>query len=162
MKLAFNMKTHNILSIDKFKNNIGTNCRVMGIDPGVKNIGIAICDENQKIATPFMTLEKNKFVNLLREINTIINENSIKGIVVGNPINMDGTIGKSSQSAIDFSKNLSKNITIPIAMWDERLSSEAAFKITKELTSNTSNKVKKIDKNAAAFMLQGAIDFLSN
>ena len=68
MKLAFNMKTHNILSIDKFKNNIGTNCRIMGIDPGVKNIGIAICDENQKIATPFMTLEKNKFVNLLREI----------------------------------------------------------------------------------------------
>ena len=162
MKLAFNMKTHNILSIDKFKNNIGTNCRIMGIDPGVKNIGIAICDENQKIATPFMTLEKNKFVNLLRKINTIINENNIKGIVVGNPINMDGTIGKSSQSAIDFSKNLSKNITIPIAMWDERLSSEAAFKITKELTSNTSNKIKKIDKNAAAFMLQGAIDFLSN
>jgi len=134
----------------------------MGIDPGDKNIGIAICDENQKIATPFMTLEKNKFVNLLRKINTIINENNIKGIVVGNPINMDGTIGKSSQSAIDFSKNLSKNITIPIAMWDERLSSEAAFKITKELTSNTSNKIKKIDKNAAAFMLQGAIDFLSN
>ena len=162
MKLAFNMKTHNILSIGKFKNNIGTNCRIMGIDPGDKNIGIAICDENQKIATPFMTLEKNKFVNLLRKINTIINENNIKGIVVGNPINMDGTIGKSSQSAIDFSKNLSKNITIPIAMWDERLSSEAAFKITKELTSNTSNKIKKIDKNAAAFMLQGAIDFLSN
>ena len=162
MKLAFNMKTHNILSIEEFKNNIGTNCRIMGIDPGGKNVGIAISDENQKVATPFVTLEKNKFANLLMEINTIINENSIKGIVVGNPINMDGTTGKSSQSATDFSKNLSKNITIPITMWDERLSSEAAFKLTKELTSNTSNKVKKIDKNAAAFILQGAIDFLSN
>ena len=75
---------------------------------------------------------------------------------------MDGTIGKSSQSASDFSKNLSKNITIPITMWDERLSSEAAFKITKELGTNTSNKVKNLDKNAAAFILQGAIDFLSN
>jgi len=156
------MKTHNILSIDEFKTIIGTNCRIMGIDPGQKNIGIAICDENQKIATPFITIKKNNLDNFLREINIIISENSIKGIVVGNPINMDGSIGKSSQSATDFTKNLSKNITIPITMWDERLSSEAAFKITSKLGSNTSNKVKKIDKNAAAFILQGAIDFLSN
>ena len=156
------MKTHNILSIDEFKTIIGTNCRIMGIDPGQKNIGIAICDENQKIATPFITIKKNSLDNLLREIGTIISENSIKGIVVGNPINMDGSIGKSSQSATDFTKNLSKNIKIPITMWDERLSSEGVFTITSKLSSNTSNKVKKIDKNAAAFILQGAIDFLSN
>ena len=88
--------------------------------------------------------------------------NDIKGIIVGNPINMDGTSGKSSQSANDFAKNLSKNITIPITMWDERFSSEGAFKITKELGTNVTNRVKKLDKNAAAFMLQGAIDYLSN
>ena len=75
---------------------------------------------------------------------------------------MDGSLGKSSQSANDFAKNLSKNITIPITMWDERLSSSAAFKITNELSTNTSNKIKNLDKNAAAFILQGAIDFLSN
>ena len=156
------MKTHNILSIHQFKTNIGTNCRIIGIDPGNRNIGVAICDENQKVATPLKTIKRNKFDEVAKEINEIIKENEIKGVIVGNPINMDGSNGKSSQSASDFSKNLSKNITIPITMWDERLSSEAAFKITKELTSNTSNKVKKIDKNAAAFMLQGAIDFLSN
>ena len=107
-------------------------------------------------------LQKNKLGVLIKQINQIIKENDIKGIIIGNPINMDGTSGKSSQSASDFAKNLSKNITIPIAMWDERLSSEGSFKITKELGTNVSNRVNKLDKNAAAFILQGAIDYLSN
>ena len=156
------MKTHNILSIKEFKTNIGTNCRIMGIDPGKKNIGIAICDENQKVATPIMTIKRNKFDKVIKEISVLISENNIKGMVIGNPINMDGSIGKSSQSASDFSKNLSKNITIPITMWDERLSSEGSFKITKELGSNPSSLIKNLDKNSAAFILQGFIDFLSN
>jgi putative Holliday junction resolvase len=75
---------------------------------------------------------------------------------------MDGSKGKSSQSAADFSKNLSKNIIIPVTMWDERPSSEGAFKITSKLSTNVSNKVRNLDKNAAAFILQGAIDFLTN
>jgi len=156
------MKTYNIFSIDEFKTNIGTNSRLLGIDPGKKNIGIAICDENQAVATPLKIIKKNKFENFIKEIRTIIKENNIKGIIVGNPINMDGSIGKSSQSAKDFSSNLSKDITIPIAMWDERLSSQASFNITKDLGVNTSKRVKNLDKNAAAFMLQGAIDYISN
>ena len=156
------MKTHNILSIEEFKTNIGNNCRLLGIDPGSKNIGIGICDENHVVATPLKIIQKKKFEDLLDEIKIIINENNIKGIVVGNPINMDGSKGKSSQSATDFSKNLSKNIIIPVTMWDERLSSEGAFKITNKLSTNVSNKVRNLDKNAAAFILQGAIDFLSN
>ena len=156
------MKTYNILSIDEFKTNIENNSRLLGIDPGNKYIGFAICDENKKVATPLKVLQKSKFEVLIKQINQIIKENDIKGIIVGNPINMDGTSGKSSQSANDFAKNLSKNITIPIAMWDERLSSEGIFKITKELDTNTSNRISKLDKNAAAFILQGAIDYLSN
>ena len=156
------MKTYNILSIDEFKTNIGNNSRLLGIDPGNKNIGFAICDENKKVATPYKIIKKDKFAILLDEINLLIKENNIKGIVVGNPINMDGSISQSSQSAADFAKNLSKNITLPITMWDERLSSEATFKITKELGTNTTNRVNKLDKNAAAYILQGAIDYLSN
>ena len=156
------MKTYNIVSIDEFKTNIENNSRLLGIDPGNKNIGFAICDENKKVATPLKVLRKNKFDVLIEQINQIIKENEIKGIIIGNPINMDGSSGKSSQSASDFAKNLSKNITIPITMWDERLSSEGSFKITKELGTNTSNRVNKLDKNAAAFILQGAIDYLSN
>jgi len=156
------MKTYNILSIEEFKTNIGTNSRLLGIDPGKKNIGFAICDENKKVATPLKIIKKSKFQSLLKEINHIIDVNNIKGIVIGNPINMDGSIGKSAQSAEDFATILSKNITTPITMWDERLSSEGSFKITKELGTNVSNRVKKLDKNAAAFILQGAIDYLSN
>ena len=155
------MKTHNIFSIKDFKYNTGTNSRLLGVDHGNKNIGIAICDENQMVATPFKIIKKTKFAKFLNEINQIISENSIKGIVVGKPINMDGTLGKSSQSASDFSINLSKNITIPISMWDERLSSEGSFKITEKLGTNSSNRAKKLDKNAAAFILQGVIDFMS-
>ena len=156
------MKTYNILSIDEFKTNIGNNSRLLGIDPGNKNIGFAICDENKKVATPFKIVQKKKFRVLVDEISKIIKENQIKGIVIGNPINMDGTTGKSSQSATDFAKQLSINVTIPIAMWDERLSSEGSFKITKELGTNVTNRINKLDKNAAAFILQGAIDYLSN
>ena len=156
------MKTYNILSIDEFKTIIGNNSRLLGIDHGNKNLGFAICDENKKVATPLKILQKSKFDLLMKEIIQIIKENDIKGVVIGNPINMDGTSGKSSQSVLDFAKNLSKNITIPITLWDERLSSEGSFKITKELDTNTSSKIRNLDKNAAAFILQGAIDYLSN
>ena len=156
------MKTYNILTIEEFKNNIDNNSRLLGIDPGKKNIGIAICDENKVVATPLKVIKKNKFQILLKEIQDIIKENNIKGVVIGNPINLDGSLGKSSQSTADFAKNLSKNITIPIVLWDERLSSEGSFKITRNLGTNVTNRIKKLDKNAAAFILQGAIDYLSN
>ena len=155
------MKTYNILSIQEFKTIIGDNSRLLGIDPGKTNVGLAICDENKKVATPMKIIKKKKLVNLLDEINKIINDNHIKGIVIGNPINMDGSVGKSSKSALEFAKNLSKNITIPIVLWDERLSSAGAFKITSFLGDNVTNRVKNLDKNAAAFILQGAIDYLN-
>ena len=156
------MKTYNILSIDEFKTSIGSNSRLLGIDPGKRNIGFAICDENKKVATPFKIIQKSNLDVLIKEINEIIKENHIKGIVIGNPINMDGSESKSSKSALNFAENLSNNITIPIVMWDERLSSEGSFKITKELGTNVSKRVSKLDMNAAAFILQGAIDYLTN
>jgi putative Holliday junction resolvase len=156
------MKRYNILSIDEFKKNITINSRLLGIDPGKKNIGLAICDENKAVATPFKTLIKNNFESLFKEIDKIIQENEIKGIVIGNPVNIDGSLGRSAQSSMDFAKNLSRNITIPITLWDERLSSEGAFKMTKDLNTNVTNQIKNLDKNSAAFILQGAIDYLTN
>ena len=96
------MKTYNILSLDEFKKNIGKNSRLLGIDSGKKNIGLAICDENTAIAIPLTTIKKNKFEFLIKEINKIIDENRIKGIVIGNPINMDGSLGKSAQISLGF------------------------------------------------------------
>ena len=151
-----------MLDIEEFEKKIDKKSRLIGIDPGKKRIGVAICDENKIIATPYTTIIKNKFSDLLIEINKIISENNIKGIVIGDPINLDGTSSNSSQSAKDLAINLSRNITIPITMWDERLSSEAVFKISKKIGSNSSNRVKKLDENAAAFILQGVIDFFAN
>ena len=162
MKIAFKMKTYNILSIDEFKTNIGNNSRLLGIDPGNKNIGFAICDENKKVATPYKIIKKGKFAILLDEINLLIKENNIKGIVIGNPINMDGSLGRSAQSIKDTSQNIEKNINIPVCLWDERLSTVGAFTLSSQLDINISKRQKKIDENAATFILQGAIDFLNN
>ena len=149
-----------MLDIEEFEKKIDKKSRLLGIDPGKKRVGIAICDENKVVATPYTTIIKNNFLDFLAQINKIISDNNIKGIVIGNPINMDGSPSQSSQSAKDLAINLSKNISIPITMWDERLSSRGAFNLTNDLNVNTSKKISKLDENSAAFILQGALDFL--
>ena len=149
-----------MLDIEDFKKKLEKKSRLMGIDPGGKRIGIAISDENKIVATPYTTIVKNKYSDFVKDLKKIVEDNQIKGIVVGNPLNMDGTTSQSSQSAKDLAINLSKNISKPITMWDERLSSEGAFKLASNLDINTSKKIKKLDENAAAFILQGVLDFL--
>jgi len=151
-----------MITIEEFKKKQSVRSRLIGIDLGTKRIGIAICDEKQKIATPLKTLNKNKLEDLIFELKSIIQENDVKGIIVGNPLNMDGSFGKSSQSARDISENISKNINLPLCMWDERLSTVGAFNLSGQLDINVNKREKKIDQNAAAFILQGAIDFLNN
>tara|TARA_B100001250_G_scaffold396573_1_gene402703 strand:- start:222 stop:677 length:456 start_codon:yes stop_codon:yes gene_type:complete len=151
-----------MITIEEFKKKQLTSSRLIGIDLGAKRIGIAICDKNQKVATPFKTLNNNKLIDLIFELKQIIEENDVRGIIVGNPINMDGSFGKSSQSAHDISENISKNINLPVCMWDERLSTVGAFNLSSQLDVNVNKREKKIDQNAAAFILQGAIDFLNN
>ena len=150
-----------MLNIEEFEKKIDKKSRLLGVDPGKKRIGVAICDENKIVATPYTTIIKNNFSDFLNKINKIISDNDIKGIVIGNPINMDGSPSQSSQSAKDLAINLSKNFTIPITMWDERLSSRGAFNLSNDLNVNTSKKISKLDENSAAFILQGALDFLN-
>ena len=148
-----------MLDIDVFIEKIKKKSRLIGIDPGGKRIGIAISDENKIVATPYTTIIRENYVNLVSQIKKIINENQIDGIVIGNPINMDGSEGPSSQSAKDLAKNLSKDVTENITLWDERLSSQGAFNLSNELAINSSKKIKKLDQNAAQFILQGVLDF---
>ena len=151
-----------MITIDEFKNKLSSGSRLLGIDLGTKRIGIAISDYNQKIATPLQTLDKSKEGKLIDELESIITENDIKGIIIGNPINMDGTYGKSSQSAKDIAINISNKINIPVSLWDERLSTVGAFNLSSELDINVSKRERHIDKFAAAFILQGALDYLQN
>ena len=148
-----------MLDIDLFVRKVNKKSRLIGIDPGGKRIGIAISDENKIVATPYTTLFKENYSKLLPEIKKIFNENQIDGIVVGNPLNMDGSSGPSSQSAKDFAKNLSKDITENITLWDERLSSQGAFNLSDGMPINTSKKRSKLDENSAQFILQGFLDF---
>ena len=150
-----------MLDIEDFKKKLDKKSRLMGIDPGRKRVGIALSDENKIIASPLTTIIKNKYSDFVREIIKIVEENQIKGIVIGNPINMDGTASHSSQSAKDLAINLSKDVTENVTLWDERLSSQGAFNLASDLAINTSKKVDKLDENSAQFILQGALDYLT-
>ena len=102
-----------------------------------------------------------KIEKLISKINDIIVENNIKGIVVGLPLNMDGSEGRSVQSVKDKMKLITEKINIPVVLWDERLSTLGSFNISSQLDINTSKKLKDIDKNSAAFILQGSLDYLN-
>ena len=151
-----------MITIEEFKKKQTSKTRLIGLDLGSKRIGISICDEQQSIATPFKTINRINTSELVNELKEIIRENNIKGIVIGNPINMDGTSGSSAQSVKDISTNISQFIDLPVFLWDERLSTVGAFNLSSQLDVNISKKIKKIDENAAAFILQGAIDYLNN
>ena len=148
-----------MLDIDVFIEKTKKKSRLIGIDPGGKRIGIALSDENKIVATPYTTIIKENYKDLVDQIKKIVEEYDIDGIVIGNPINMDGTEGPSSQSAKDLAKNLSKDITENITLWDERLSSQGAFNLSNDLSINSSKKVKKLDENSAQFILQGILDY---
>ena len=151
-----------MITLEKFKKKHLDKCRLIGLDLGSKRIGVSICDEKQLIATPLKTINKNSLKDLIDELRFIIEENDIKGIIVGNPLNMDGSSGRSAQSVKDTTENIEKNLDIPICLWDERLSTVGAFNLSSQLDINVSKREKKIDENAAAFILQGALDFLNN
>ena len=151
-----------MITLIELKKKQSDKCRLIGLDLGSKRIGVSICEENQLNATPFKTINRSTSIELINELKNIIEENNIKGIVIGNPLNMDGSLGSSAQSVNDTSNNIEKAINLPICLWDERLSTVGAFNLSKQLDINVSKREKKIDENAAAFILQGAIDFLNN
>ena len=151
-----------MITLEEFKKKHSDKCRLIGLDLGSKRIGVSICDDKQLIATPLKTINRNSLKDFVDELRLIIDENDIKGIIIGNPLNMDGSSGRSAQSVKDTTENIEKNLDIPICLWDERLSTVGAFNLSSQLDINVSKREKKIDENAAAFILQGALDYLNN
>ena len=150
-----------MMDITDIKNHINNKSRLIGVDMGTKRVGLSISDENRKIATPLKTINYENIQILTDELKKITDENNVHAIIFGNPINMDGTEGSSSQSVKDKVKLISEKIQIPIFLWDERLSTVGAFNLSSELDINVSKRVKNIDKNAATFILQGVLDFFN-
>ena len=151
-----------MITIEDFKKKQTGPSRLIGLDLGSKRIGVSICDERQSIATPFKTITKSNTNDLILQLKEIITEYGVKGIVIGNPLNMDGSSGRSAQSVNDVSNNIDRAINVDVCLWDERLSTVGAFNLSSQLDVNVSKREKNIDQNAAAFILQGAIDFLNN
>ena len=151
-----------MITIEDLKKKQSETSRLIGLDLGSKRIGVSICDEKQLIATPYKTIHKSKNNELIEELKNIIQDNDIKAIIIGYPLSMDGSAGSSAQSVNDVSKNIDKEIDVDVCLWDERLSTVGAFNLSSQLDVNVSKREKNIDQNAAAFILQGAIDYLNN
>lgn len=134
---------------------------LLGIDHGAKTIGIAISDRTRTVASPLASIRKAKFSRNSEEIGRLAKENSICGLVVGYPLNMDGTVGPSAQSARAFAANLASALGLAALLWDERLSTAAVTRMLIAGDASRRRRAEIVDETAAAYILQGALDRLS-
>ncbi|MCK9993354.1 MAG: putative holliday junction resolvase [Alphaproteobacteria bacterium] len=132
--------------------------RLLGLDTGEKTIGLALSDLGLMIATPMQTIRRGKFAADLQILATIITEQNVGGLILGLPINMDGSEGPRSQSVRQFARNILKQIDLPIVLWDERLSTMAVTRLLIEADTSRARRAELVDKMAAAYILQGALD----
>jgi putative Holliday junction resolvase len=134
--------------------------RLIGLDLGTRTIGVALSDVLQQVATPLETIRRTKFMADAARLQQIIAEHKVAAIVLGLPVNMDGSSGPRVQSTRAFARNLSKLVDIPIAFWDERLSSAAVERMLIDADTSRARRAQLVDKLAAAYILQGALDRL--
>jgi putative holliday junction resolvase len=148
-----------ILTLAELKAALHPKQCVLGIDLGSTTIGMAISDPSMIIASPLETLKRGKFRDDSAKMKALISERNVGGIVLGLPISMDGTEGPRCQSTRDFAANVLKVIDLPIAFWDERLSTAAVQRVLiKEADMTRKRRAQVVDKMAAAYILQGALD----
>ncbi len=142
---------------------VPANQRLLGLDLGSKTIGLAISDSGRAVASPLETLRRKKFTADAEALIALIAERGIGGLVLGLPKNMDGSEGPRAQSTRQFAANLLGKINIPIALWDERLSTAAVERVLiDEADMTRKRRGQVIDKMAAGVILQGFLDYLGN
>jgi putative pre-16S rRNA nuclease len=151
-----------VVDLVNLKAALARNSRLLGLDVGRKTIGLAISDSSLRVASPLSTIRRAKFAADAQEINRIIAERGIGGLVIGLPIAMDGSEGPRCQSVRQFGTNLLGVIDLPVAFWDERFSTIGAERPLREAEMSHRRRADVIDKLAAAYILQGALDRLAN
>ncbi len=134
--------------------------KLLGLDLGTKTIGVAISDGMRYSATPLVTIKRQKFTADADELLRLIADNSAVGIVLGLPLNMDGSEGPRAQSTRAFARNLAQKTSIPIAFWDERLSTAAVTRTLIEADTRRDRRAEVVDKLAASYILQGVLERL--
>jgi putative Holliday junction resolvase len=139
------------------------NQRVLGLDVGSKTIGLALSDVTHMIASPLETIKRTKFSKDLQSLKTLVTNQDVGALIIGLPVSMDGTEGPRCQSTRQFAANVNAALELPIGFWDERLSTVAVQRILVEDVDMTrKRRGEVVDKAAAAYILQGALDFLKN
>ena len=134
--------------------------RLLGLDVGTKTVGLALSDVTRSIATPYHTIRRSKFTEDASRIQEVIETNQVGGLVIGLPFNLDSSEGPRAQSTRAFARNLAARIAVPIAFWDERLSTAAVERHLIEADASRKRRAEVIDRMAAAYILQGALDRL--
>ena len=150
-----------ILDIHELGAALTPRARLLGLDLGTKTIGLAISDSGLSLASPLETIRRAKFTADAEAIRRIVEAHGIGGFVLGLPVNMDGSEGPRCQSTRQFAANLTERIDLPLALWDERLSTAAVQRLlVDEADMSRRKRADVVDKMAAAYILQGALDAL--
>ncbi|WP_230531110.1 Holliday junction resolvase RuvX [Microvirga roseola] len=137
---------------------LGPRARLMGVDLGTKTIGLALSDVERRIATPLETIKRVKFTPDAERIKALVERYDVGGLVIGLPLNMDGTEGPRSQATRAFVRNLKPIVDRPMLFWDERLSTVAVTRTLLDADASRAKRADAVDKMAAAYILQGALD----
>jgi putative Holliday junction resolvase len=149
-----------LLDLPDFTAALPARGALIGVDPGSKRIGAAVSDPDRLIASPVEQIVRTKFTEDAARLATIMDSRAVVAIVIGYPLNMDGTAGPAAQSALAFARNLAGVRDLPILLWDERLSTAAVTRTLIGADASRARRGEVVDKMAAAYMLQGALDRL--
>lgn len=147
-------------NVKEIKPLLPKRCRLAGLDVGTKTIGIATSDFSHSISTPLLTIERKKLATDIAQLKKTIEKEEIGALVIGWPVNMDGTEGPKCQSVMQFIKNISSGIELPFALWDERMSTQAVTRTMLAADLSRARRKELVDKMAATYILQGALDAL--
>ena len=139
---------------------VGRRQRLLGLDVGTKTVGLALSDISRIVATPLETIRRTKFTKDAERLKALIAEHDVGGLILGLPVNMDGTEGPRCQGVRQFARNMSEKVDLPMAFWDERLSTRAVERMLIDADASRKRRGELVDKLAAGYILQGALDAL--
>ena len=139
---------------------LARDARLLGLDVGTKTVGMALSDVSRSVATPFDTIRRTKFTADAKTIREVVEKNQVGALVIGLPLNLDGSEGPRAQSTRAFARNLAAHVMVPIVFWDERLSTAAVERHLIEADASRKRRAEVVDRMAAAYILQGALERL--
>jgi len=149
-----------LVAIEDLPPLLGPEARLLGLDVGTKTIGMALSDVTRSIATPYDTVRRTKFTADAKSLREVIQTHGVGALVIGLPINLDGSEGPRAQSTRAFARNLGSHVEVPMVFWDERFSTAAVERHLIEADASRKRRAEVIDRMAAAYILQGALDRL--